>query len=210
MNETTRRAILERLRNANPHPTTELIWSTPFELLVAVMLSARTTDVSVNKATQRLFITANTPAAFSRLSETELKNYIAHIGLYNNKARNLLKMCKILQEQHNGAVPNNFNDLTALPGVGRKTANVVLNVAFNSPTVAVDTHVFRISNRTGLATGKNPQAVEKNLLNLIPPEFFNHLHHWLILQGRHVCIARKPRCQQCLIVDLCEYRDKNL
>ncbi|CAK0774400.1 endonuclease III [Gammaproteobacteria bacterium] len=208
MNEMIRRKIFERLQNANPNPTTELLWSTPFELLVAVILSAQATDVSVNKATRRLFLVANTPAAILKLGEEGLKGYIDTIGLYNSKARNLLKTCQFLEEQHGGEVPRKRMALEALPGVGRKTANVVLNTVFGEPTIAVDTHIFRLSNRTGLAPGKDVRVVEETLLMVVPEEFRCNAHHWLILHGRYVCTARKPHCAECLIADLCEYPDK--
>lgn len=208
MNEMMRLELFERMRRANPHPTTELVWSTSFELLVAVILSAQATDVSVNKATRRLFPVANTPAAILALGEEGLKGYINSIGLYNSKARNLLKTCKLLEEQHGGAVPRERMALEALPGVGRKTANVVLNTAFGEPTIAVDTHIFRVANRTGLAPGKDVRAVEDHLLTVVPEEFRRNAHHWLILHGRYVCTARKPHCEECIIADLCEYPNK--
>ncbi|KTD17810.1 endonuclease III [Legionella jordanis] len=210
MNKAKRRAIFERFRAQNPHPTTELVYHTPFELLIAVILSAHTTDVSVNKATMKLFPIANTPQALLDLGEATLKSYIKSIGLYNNKAKNVIKTCQILVEKHGGQVPDNREDLEELPGVGRKTANVVLNTAFGQPTMAVDTHIFRVSNRTGIAKGKTPVAVEKELLKHVDKEFLHDAHHWLILHGRYVCIARKPKCYQCLICDLCEYKEKNL
>jgi len=200
--------IFTRLRAANPAPTTELVYSTPFELLIAVILSAQATDVSVNKATGPLFTVASTPAQLLALGVEGLKPFIRHIGLYNTKAVNVIKTCQILLDQHGGAVPADRPALEALPGVGRKTANVVLNTAFGQPTIAVDTHIFRVANRTGLARGKTVRAVEDRLSRLTPPEFRQDAHHWLILHGRYVCVARKPRCGSCTIEDLCEYRDK--
>lgn len=208
MNADKRYQIFSRLRDANPHPTTELNWSTPFELLTAVLLSAQATDVSVNKATARLFPVANTPQALLDLGLDGLKDYIKTIGLYNTKAENLLKTCRILLDKHQGEVPQTRAALEALPGVGRKTANVVLNTAFGQPTIAVDTHIFRVSNRTGIAPGKNVDEVERKLLRHVPAEFKQDIHHWLILHGRYTCTARKPRCGSCLIEDLCEFHDK--
>ncbi|MBN7820939.1 endonuclease III [Bowmanella yangjiangensis] len=208
MNQKKRIDILSRLRNENPHPTTELNFSSPFELLVAVTLSAQATDVSVNKATDKLFPVANTPEAIYALGVDGLKEYIKTIGLYNAKAENVIKACKILIEQHNSIVPENREALEALPGVGRKTANVVLNTAFGWPTIAVDTHIFRVSNRTGLAPGKNVLEVENKLLKVVPAEFKVDVHHWLILHGRYTCVARKPRCGSCIIEDLCEFKEK--
>ena len=208
MHEAMRREIFERLQRANPHPTTELLWSTPFELLVAVVLSAQSTDVGVNKATRKLFAVANTPAAILALGEEGLKSHIATIGLYNSKARNLMKTCAILEEQHHSEVPRERAALEALPGVGRKTANVILNTAFGEPTIAVDTHIFRVANRTGLAPGKDVRTVEDQLLRVVPDGFRHDAHHWLILHGRYVCTARKPQCGACLIADLCEYPGK--
>ena len=208
MNNAKRRQILERLRAANPHPTTELNYSTPFELLIAVILSAQATDVSVNKATDRLYPVANTPAAILALGVEGLKEYIKTIGLYNAKAENIIKTCAQLLARHNGEVPQDRAALEALPGVGRKTANVVLNTAFSWPTIAVDTHIFRVSNRTGFAVGKDVDAVEQKLLKVVPAEFKLDVHHWLILHGRYTCVARKPRCGSCLIEDLCEFKDK--
>ncbi|BCV36947.1 endonuclease III [Shewanella indica] len=208
MNKDKRRAILERLRDNNPHPQTELNYSSPFELLVAVTLSAQATDVSVNKATDKLFPVANTPQAIADLGVDGLKEYIKTIGLYNNKAINVVALSKILVEQYNGEVPENREALESLPGVGRKTANVVLNTAFGWPTIAVDTHIFRVSNRTRFAPGKNVQEVEDKLLKVVPAEFKVDVHHWLILHGRYTCIARKPRCGSCLIEDLCEFKEK--
>ncbi len=208
MNQQNRRALFERLRAQNPSPTTELRFNSPFELLIAVILSAQATDVSVNKATAKLFPIANTPQALFDLGEEKLKEYIKTIGLYNSKATNIIKTCQRLVEQHQSAVPDSREALEALPGVGRKTANVVLNTAFGQPTMAVDTHIFRVANRTGLAPGKTPLAVEKALLKNVEKEFLHDAHHWLILQGRYVCIARKPRCPECIIRDLCEYKQK--
>ncbi|MCW8107750.1 endonuclease III [Alteromonas ponticola] len=208
MNNSKRKEILTRLRDANPHPTTELNFSSPFELLVAVTLSAQATDVGVNKATDRLFPVANTPQAIVDLGLEGLRGYIKTIGLYNSKAQNVYKMCQILMDKHNGEVPESREALEALPGVGRKTANVVLNTAFGWPTIAVDTHIFRVSNRTKLAMGKNVDQVEQKLLKVVPAEFKVDVHHWLILHGRYTCIARKPRCGSCIIEDLCEFKDK--
>jgi endonuclease-3 len=208
MNAAKRLQIFTRLRDENPHPTTELEYSSPFELLVAVTLSAQATDVGVNKATRKLFPVANTPQAILALGVDGLKSYIKTIGLYNNKAENVIKACRMLIELHDAEVPQTREALEALPGVGRKTANVVLNTAFGQPTMAVDTHIFRVSNRTGIAPGKTVLEVEKKLLRFIPREFLQDAHHWLILHGRYVCIARKPRCMSCLIEDLCDYRDK--
>jgi len=200
--------LFSRLRELNPKPTTELEYSTPFELLVAVTLSAQATDVGVNKATRRLFPVANTAKQILALGEEGLKPYIATIGLFNAKAKNVIATCKILVEQYNGEVPRSREALEALPGVGRKTANVVLNTAFGEPTMAVDTHIFRVSNRTGLAPGKDVRAVEDKLVKVVPKEFMLDAHHWLILHGRYVCKARKPDCPQCVIRDLCRYPDK--
>ncbi|MDG2526729.1 endonuclease III [Stenotrophomonas sp. HITSZ_GD] len=200
--------LFSRLRELNPHPTTELEYTTPFELLVAVTLSAQATDVGVNKATRRLFPVANTPQAILDLGEEGLKRYISTIGLYNAKAKNVIATCRILVEQYAGEVPRERAALEALPGVGRKTANVVLNTAFGEPTLAVDTHIFRVSNRTGLAPGKDVRAVEDKLMKVVPAEFMQDAHHWLILHGRYVCKARKPDCPQCVIRDLCRYPDK--
>ena len=208
MNREKRREIFERLRAANPHPTTELNYCSPFELLVAVILSAQATDVGVNKATAKLFPVANTPQAILDLGEDRLKEYIKTIGLYNSKAKNIIATCRILLEEHDGEVPDRREKLEALPGVGRKTANVVLNTAFGQPTMAVDTHIFRVSNRTGIAKGKTVLEVEKKLLRHVPREFLHDAHHWLILHGRYTCIARKPRCGSCIIEDLCEYKEK--
>ncbi len=208
MNDRKRREIFERLRASNPNPTTELNYSTPFELLVAVILSAQATDVGVNKATGPLFEKYNTPEALLALGEAGLKEYIKTIGLYNSKAKNIIKTCERLLQRHGGQVPDNRADLEALPGVGRKTANVVLNTAFGQPTMAVDTHIFRVANRTGLARGKTVLEVEKKLLRHIPGEFLQDAHHWLILHGRYVCTARSPKCGECIICDLCEYKHK--
>ena len=208
MNNQKRVQILERLRAENPHPETELTWSTPFELLIAVLLSAQATDVSVNKATDKLYPVANTPQAIYDLGVDGVKKYIKTIGLFNSKAENVIKTCRILLDKHNGEIPENREALEALPGVGRKTANVVLNTAFGWPTIAVDTHIFRVCNRTKFAMGKNVDQVEEKLLKVVPKEFKVDVHHWLILHGRYTCVARKPRCGSCLIEDLCEYKDK--
>lgn len=208
MNKQKRYEILSRLRDNNPHPTTELNFSNPFELLIAVLLSAQSTDVGVNKATGPLFKVANNPADMLALGVDGVKEYIKTIGLFNTKAENVIKTCRILVEQHQSEVPENREALEALPGVGRKTANVVLNTAFGWPTIAVDTHIYRVSNRTKLATGKTVLEVEKKLLKVIPAEFKVDVHHWLILHGRYTCIARKPRCGSCIIEDLCEFKDK--
>ncbi|MFT5654108.1 MAG: endonuclease-3 [Psychromonas sp.] len=208
MNNVKRREILGRLRAENPTPQTELNYSSPFELLISVILSAQATDVSVNKATDLLYPVANTPEKIAALGVDGLKRYIKTIGLFNSKAANVIKTCHILITQHNSQVPENREALEALPGVGRKTANVVLNTAFRWPTIAVDTHIFRVSNRSKLAMGKNVDEVEKKLLKVIPTEFKLDVHHWLILHGRYTCVARKPRCGSCLIEDLCEFKDK--
>ena len=208
MNKQKRLEILSRLRNADPHPTTELNFNSPFELLVAVTLSAQATDVSVNKATDKLYPVANTPQAIFDLGVDGLKGYIKTIGLFNTKAANVIKACKMILDLHGGEVPTNREALEALPGVGRKTANVVLNTAFGWPTIAVDTHIFRVSNRTKLAMGKNVEQVEQKLIKVVPTEFKVDVHHWLILHGRYTCIARKPRCGSCIIEDLCEFKDK--
>jgi endonuclease-3 len=210
VNRSKRQEIFTRLRDANPEPTTELHYGNPFQLLIAVMLSAQSTDVGVNKATRTLFRKVKTPRAMLKLGEAGLREYIKTIGLYNTKAKNIIKTCTILEEQHDGKVPEERAALEALPGVGRKTANVVLNTAFGHPTIAVDTHIFRVANRTGIAPGKNVAEVEQRLLRLVPDEFRQDAHHWLILHGRYTCIARKPRCQSCCISDLCEYKSKNL
>lgn len=208
MNKLKRTEIFTRLRDENPNPETELEYSSPFELLVAVALSAQATDVSVNKATRKLYPVANTPEAIFALGEEGLKDYIKTIGLFNSKARNVIKLCKDLIELHGSEVPEDRTALEALAGVGRKTANVVLNTAFGHPVMAVDTHIFRVSNRTKIAPGKNVDEVEQKLVRFIPKEFMLNAHHWLILHGRYTCIARKPRCGSCLIEDLCEYKDK--
>ncbi|RJT09664.1 endonuclease III [Rahnella inusitata] len=208
MNKEKRIAILSRLRDNNPHPTTELVYTTPFELLISVLLSAQATDVSVNKATAKLYPVANTPACVLALGVDGVKEYIKTIGLFNSKAENVIKTCRILLEKHNGEVPEDRAALEALPGVGRKTANVVLNTAFGWPTIAVDTHIYRVCNRTKFAPGKTVEDVEDKLLKVVPKEFMLDCHHWLILHGRYTCIARKPRCGSCLIEDLCESKEK--
>jgi len=202
--------LFKRLKKHNPKPTTELHYNSPFELLIAVILSAQATDRGVNKATSGLFSVANTPEAILALKERGLKNHIKTIGLFNTKARNIIQTCKILSEQYNSQVPEDRHALESLPGVGRKTANVILNTAFGHPTIAVDTHIFRVSNRTGLAPGKTVLEVEKKLLQVVPARYKKDAHHWLILHGRYTCIARKPRCGSCAIEDLCEFKDKNL
>ncbi len=209
MNREKRRQIFERLRESNPDPGTELRYRTPFELLIAVILSAQATDVSVNKATRALFRRADTPGKMLELGEARLRDYIQTIGLYNSKAANIIKTCERLQTEHGGEVPRTRESLEALPGVGRKTANVVLNTAFGQPTIAVDTHIFRVSNRTGVAPGKTVREVEDKLLRTVPAAFKRNAHHWLILHGRYVCTARRPRCPECVIEDLCEYRAKS-
>lgn len=208
MNKEKRISILERLRDNNPHPTTELVYTTPFELLIAVLLSAQATDVSVNKATAKLYPVASTPQAILELGVDGLKEYIKTIGLFNSKAENVIKTCRILLDKHAGEVPENREALEALPGVGRKTANVVLNTAFGWPTIAVDTHIFRVCNRTRFAPGDTVEKVEEKLLKVVPAEFKLDCHHWFILHGRYTCIARKPRCGSCLIEDLCESKEK--
>ncbi|KAA1163718.1 endonuclease III [Pseudoalteromonas fuliginea] len=208
MNKEKRHQILSRLRDDNPHPVTELEYSSPFELLVAVTLSAQATDVGVNKATRKLFPVANTPQAILDIGHDTLRDYIKTIGLFNSKAANVYKMCQILVDEHNSIVPENREALEALPGVGRKTANVVLNTAFGWPVIAVDTHIFRVSNRTKLAMGKDVVAVEQKLEKVVPAEFKVDVHHWLILHGRYTCVARKPKCGSCIIEDLCEFKDK--
>ena len=208
MNKEKRIEILKRLRAANPHPTTELNFSSPFELLIAVILSAQATDKGVNKATDKLFPVANTPQAILALGVDGLKEYIKTIGLFNSKAENIIKTCRDLIEKHNGEVPEDREALEALAGVGRKTANVVLNTAFGHPTIAVDTHIFRVCNRTAFATGKDVVKVEEKLIKVVPAEFKVDVHHWLILHGRYTCVARKPRCGACMIEDLCEYKNK--
>ena len=208
MNKTKRTEIFKRLRAQNPSPTTELVYKNEFELLIAVILSAQATDVSVNKATRELYKVANTPQAIYKLGEKKLKGYVQSIGLYNTKAKNIIKTCKILIDRHDSKVPEDRAALEALPGVGRKTANVILNTAFGHPTIAVDTHIYRVSNRTGIAPGKTVLEVEKRLLRLVPEEFKRDAHHWLILHGRYTCVARNPKCSDCSIIDLCEYRKK--
>jgi len=210
LNPAKRREIFVRLRELNPAPQTELRYTTPFELLIAVILSAQATDKSVNKATSSLFRAANTPAAILALGVAGLSPYIQSIGLYNSKAKNIIATCRLLLEEHAGEVPRLREALERLPGVGRKTANVILNTAFGEATIAVDTHIFRVANRTGLAPGKTVRAVEDKLLKLVPAEFARDAHHWLILHGRYVCKARKPECSNCVIADLCDYRPKNL
>lgn len=210
MNSAKRQEIFLRLQAANPHPTTELEYHSAFELLVAVILSAQATDISVNAATRQLFPVANTPQGLLDLGEDKLRDYIQRIGLYKTKARHIIQTCRILLEKHGGAIPQTREALETLPGVGRKTANVVLNTAFGQPTIAVDTHIFRVSNRTGLAPGKTMLEVEKKLLKVVPDQFKHDAHHWLILHGRYVCQARKPRCGMCRIVDLCDYSNKEI
>ncbi|TAJ78229.1 MAG: endonuclease III [Gallionellaceae bacterium] len=209
MNPAKRREIFLRLQAANPHPTTELEHQSPFELLVAVILSAQATDKSVNLATRELFPFANTPQKIFDLGEAGLREYVQRIGLYQTKSKHIIQMCRTLLEQHGGHVPQTREALEALPGVGRKTANVILNTAFGHPTIAVDTHIFRISNRIGLAPGKDVTEVEKKLMKVVPDEFKQDAHHWLILHGRYVCVARKPKCGECVIRDLCEFKGKN-
>jgi endonuclease-3 len=208
MSPDRRTELFQRLRAANPHPRTELVYSSPFELLVSVVLSAQATDRSVNRATEGLFRVANTPEGLLRLGRRGLERHIKSIGLYRTKAKNLVATCKLLVERHASEVPRTREELQALPGVGRKTANVILNSAFGEPTIAVDTHIFRVANRTGLAPGRDVTAVEEKLLKLVPEEFRLNAHHWLILHGRYICIARKPGCPECLIRDLCEYKHK--
>ena len=208
MNQSKRREIFLRLQAANPHPKPELEYTTPFELLIAVLLSAQATDISVNAATRQLYPVANTPQALLDMGEEKLRSYIQRIGLYKTKAKHVMQTCKLLLEKHGGTVPQTREALEALPGVGRKTANVVLNIAFAQPTIAVDTHIFRISNRTGIAPGKDVQEVEQKLLKFVPEEFKLHAHHWLILHGRYICQARKPKCGECIIESLCEYKKK--
>ena len=210
MNGDKRAEIYRRLRDSNPHPTTELNYENPFQLLIAVILSAQATDIGVNKATKSLFAIAKSPAAILDLGEAGLKGYIKTIGLFNSKASNVMKTCRLLVDNHDSEVPHTREELEALPGVGRKTANVILNTAFGEPTIAVDTHIFRVSNRTKLAPGKTPLEVEKKLLKFTPDEFKLDAHHWLILHGRYVCKARKPDCPACPILDLCEYRGKEI
>jgi endonuclease III len=208
MNATKRRAIFERFHAANPEPRGELHYRSPFELLIAVILSAQATDKSVNLATDELYQHANTPAALLKLGQKGLERYVKSIGLYRTKAKNVIATCKLLIENHGGDVPRTREALEALPGVGRKTANVVLNIAFGEPTIAVDTHLFRLGNRTGIAPGKTPLEVEQRLLKFVPAEYMQHAHHWLILHGRYVCVARNPKCGECLIRDLCEWKGK--
>jgi endonuclease-3 len=208
MNAEKRKHIFERLKTANPNPTTELEYTTPFELLIAVILSAQATDVSVNKATRKLYSVASTPEKIAALGMDGLIPYVQTIGLYRNKAKNVIDTCRLLLEHHQGEVPRDRESLQALPGVGRKTANVVLNTAFGQPTMAVDTHIFRVSNRTGLAPGKNVDIVEHKLMKFVPPEYLMDAHHWLILHGRYTCLARSPQCWNCLIADLCEFKSK--
>ncbi len=210
MNREKRTEIFSRLRANDPNPDTELKYESPFELLVAVVLSAQATDIGVNKATSKLYPDASSPQAIYALGVNGLKPYIKSIGLYNSKAENIIKTCRIILDKHGGEVPRTRQELEALPGVGRKTASVILNTAFGEPTIAVDTHIFRVANRTGLAKGKTPLAVEKSLTRLTPEEFRQNAHHWLILHGRYVCKARKPECVDCIILDLCEYRKKVL
>jgi endonuclease-3 len=210
MNEAKRRAIFERLRLDNPHPATELVHASPFELLVAVVLSAQSTDKGVNKCTARLYPVANTPSAIARLGIEGLTPYIASLGLFRNKAKAVVGLSEILEREHAGEVPRTREALERLPGVGRKTANVILNTAFGEPVIAVDTHIFRVANRTGLAPGKDVVEVERKLERTTPDEFLRDAHHWLILHGRYVCVARSPKCGQCVIADLCEFKDKNL
>lgn len=210
MNQEKRKAIFQCLHANNPHPRTELIYSSPFELLIAVILSAQATDKSVNRATQLLFVKANTPKKIVSMGLSGLKKYIKTIGLYNTKAKNIINSCKILLEQYQGEIPNNREALESLPGVGRKTANVILNTVFHQPTIAVDTHIFRVCNRTGLAPGKTPLAVEKTLLKVVPKRYLKSAHHWLVLHGRYICLARKPKCPECIIQDFCEYPHKTV
>ena len=208
MNAEKRKQIFERLKTANPNPTTELEYTTPFELLIAVILSAQATDVSVNKATRKLYTVASTPEKIFALGVDGLIPYVQTIGLYRNKAKNVIDTCRLLLEHHHGEVPRDRESLQALPGVGRKTANVVLNTAFGQPAMAVDTHIFRVSNRTGLAPGKNVDIVEQKLMKFVPPEYLLDAHHWLILHGRYTCLARTPQCWNCPIADLCEFKTK--
>lgn len=210
MNSQKRIEIFKRFQKQNPHPTTELKYATPFELLVAVILSAQATDVSVNKATAELYKKANTPRLIIDLGLEGLKGYVKNINLYPTKSKNIIKSCEILIEKHHGKVPENREALEELPGVGRKTANVILNTAFGEPVIAIDTHIFRVANRTKIATGKTPREVEDKLTKVVPKEFIHDSHHWLILHGRYTCIARKPKCPQCIIRDLCEYPDKTV
>jgi endonuclease-3 len=208
LNKNKRSEIFQKLKAQNPEPTTELNYSSPFELLIAVVLSAQATDVGVNKATKKLYPVANTPEAIYNLGLDGLKTYIRTIGLYNTKAKNIIRTCKLLIEEHDSQVPADRNALEKLPGVGRKTANVILNTAFGQPTIAVDTHIFRVSNRTGIAPGKDVRVVEDKLIKFVPDEYKLDAHHWLILHGRYTCVARKPRCGSCVIYDLCEFKQK--
>ncbi len=208
MNKIKRTRIFSILREQNPSPTTELVYQTPFELLISVILSAQATDVAVNRATKKLYAVANTPEKIHTLGLSKLKSYIKTIGLYNNKANNIIETCRLLVEKFNSEVPKDREPLESLPGVGRKTANVVLNTAFDEPTIAVDTHIFRVSNRTGIASGKNVTQVEQRLLKFVPNEFKRDAHHWLILHGRYTCIARSPRCGSCIIFDECEWKER--
>lgn len=208
MNKNKRSEIFQKLKAQNPQPTTELKYANPFELLISVILSAQATDVGVNKATRQLYPVANTPEAIYALGVEGLKKYIRTIGLYNTKAENIIKTCKLLLDEYDSQVPDDRDSLERLPGVGRKTANVILNTAFGQPTIAVDTHIFRVSNRTGIAPGKDVRVVEEKLLKFVPDEFKHDAHHWLILHGRYICIARKPRCGSCVIYDLCEFKQK--
>jgi endonuclease III len=208
LNKEKRTQIFNILREQNPSPTTELVYQSPFELLIAVILSAQATDIGVNKATKKLYAVANTPEAIFSLGLEKLKSYVKTIGLYNNKAKNIIETCRILIEKYDSKVPQEREALESLPGVGRKTANVILNTAFGKPTIAVDTHIFRVSNRTGIAPGKNVNEVEKRLLKLIPEEFKKDAHHWLILHGRYTCIARNPKCNSCIIFEYCEWKDR--
>ena len=209
MNKKKRSEIFQKLKAQNPKPTTELEYSNPFELLIAVVLSAQATDVGVNKATKKLFLVANTPEAIAALGAEDLKKYIRTIGLYNTKAENILKACKLLIDEFDSQVPADRELLEKLPGVGRKTANVILNTAFGQPTIAVDTHIFRVSNRTRIAPGKDVRVVEEKLMKFVPDEYKQDAHHWLILHGRYTCVARKPRCGSCVIYDLCEFKQKS-
>ena len=208
MNKNKRSEIFQKLKAQNPQPTTELKYANPFELLISVILSAQATDVGVNKATRQLYPVANTPEAIYALGVEGLKKYIRTIGLYNTKAENIIKTCKLLLDEYDSQVPDDRDSLVRLPGVGRKTANVILNTAFGQPTIAVDTHIFRVSNRTGIAPGKDVRVVEEKLLKFVPDEYKHDAHHWLILHGRYICIARKPRCGSCVIYDLCEFKQK--
>lgn len=208
MNKNKRTEIFQKLKAQNPKPTTELRYTNPFELLISVVLSAQATDVGVNKATKKLYSVANTPEAIYALGSDGLKKYIRTIGLYNTKAENIIKTCKLLIDEYDGQVPEDRNSLERLPGVGRKTANVILNTAFGQPTIAVDTHIFRVSNRTGIAPGKDVRVVEDKLIKFVPDEYKQDAHHWLILHGRYTCVARKPRCGSCVIYDLCEFKQK--